>query len=73
MEPHAVRLAMPLAKPNEQWFFVLQGRLEITVGQESYCLSPGDSIYFEGNLLRQFGSASDEELVVIFCVTPPTL
>jgi transcriptional regulator with XRE-family HTH domain len=73
MEPHAVRVAMPLAKPNEQWFFVLQGRLEITVGDETYCLDPGDSIYFDGNLLRRFGSVSDEELMVICCITPPTL
>lgn len=73
MEPHAIRVAMPLAKPNEQWFFVLQGRLEITIAEETYCLDQGDSIYFDGNLLRRFGSDSGEELIVICCITPPTL
>lgn len=73
MEPHTCRIALPLAKPTEQWFFVLQGRLQITVGAETYLLEPGDSIYFNGDLLREFGSASNEELVVICCMTPPAL
>lgn len=73
LEPRTIRVTMPLAKPNEQWFFVLQGRLEITIGNETYCLDKGDAIYFDGNSLRQFGSVNDEELIIICCVTPPTL
>jgi len=73
MEPGAHRVAQPLAKPTEQWFFVLQGQLEITVGDETQLLEQGDSIYFDGDLLREFGSASDEELIVICCMTPPGL
>lgn len=73
MEPYARRVARPLAKPTEQWFFVLQGCLEITVGKDTYLLDRDDSIYFDGDLLQEFGSASDEELVVICCMTPPGL
>lgn len=73
MEPGTSRIALPLAVPTEQWFFVLQGRLQITVGDETHLLEKEDSIYFDGDLLREFGSASDEELVVVCCMTPPAL
>ena len=73
MEPGARRVAQPLAKPTEQWFFVSQGRLQIAVGDETHVLEQGDSIYFDGDLLREFSSASDEELVIICCMTPPGL
>ncbi len=73
MEPGARRIAQSLAKPTEQWFFVLQGRLQITVGDETYLLEQGDSIYLDGDLLRELGSANHEELVVICCMTPPGL
>ncbi len=73
MEPGACRVALPLAKPTEQWYFVLQGRLEINVGDDIHLLERGDSIYFEGDLLREFCAACDEELIVICCITPPAL
>ncbi len=73
MEPGTYRIALPLAKPTEQWFFVLQGQLKITVGDNAHLLDQGDSIYFDGDLLREFGSVSDEELVIICCMTPPAL
>ncbi len=73
MEPGACRVTPPLAKPNEQWFFVLQGRLEITLAEETYQLEEGDGIYFDGNLLRQFRSIGEQELRTICCITPPAL
>lgn len=73
MEPGARRIAMPLARPTEQWFFVLQGRLEIVVGEETHLLDVGDGIYLDGDLLREFGSVNNEELIVICCITPPAL
>jgi hypothetical protein len=43
------------------------------VGDETHLLDQDDSIYFDGDLLREFGSVSDEELIVICCMTPPAL
>jgi transcriptional regulator with XRE-family HTH domain len=73
MEPGAGRIALPLVKTNEQWFFVLQGQLEITVDEDTYLLKEGDSIYFDGNQLRQFRSVGEEELNTICCIIPPVL
>lgn len=73
MEPGACRITPPLARSNEQWFFVLQGRLEIIIANETYQLEKGDGIYFDGNLLRQFRSIGEEVLHTICCITPPAL
>ena len=73
MEPHACRIAMPLAKPTEQWMHVSQGCMEIDVGEETHMLETGDTIYFDGDLLREFRSICSEELIILCCITPPVL
>ena len=73
MGPGAVRVAAPLSKPTEQWMFVQQGQLKITVGETTHVLEPGDSIYYDGNALREFASVGSDELRIICCITPPAL
>ena len=73
LEPYARRIALPLARPNEQWMHVVQGILKIKVGDEIHVLNPGDTIYYDGDLLNEFCSDSDEELTIICCITPPAL
>lgn len=73
LEAYARRIAMPLARPTEQWMHVIQGRMQIVVGENTNYLDQGDTIYFDGDLLKEFCSASDEELVIICCITPPVL
>ena len=73
MEPHAKRIALPLAKPNEQWMYVQQGQLKIVVGEDTHILEEGDTIYYDGDLLSEFCSNSDEELTILCCITPPAL
>jgi len=73
MEPGCTRIARRLFRPTEQWMFVLQGILEITVSEKTSRLEKGDGIYFDGDLLREFASVGDEELQMIFCITPPAL
>lgn len=73
MEPFARRIAMPLARSTEQWMHVLAGQMQINVGDDNHLLDPGDTIYYDGDLLQEFCSRSDEELVIICCITPPAL
>jgi len=73
LNPYARRIAMPLAKTTEQWMHVLEGQMEIIIGDESYILEIGDTIYYDGDLLREFSSVNDQELVIICCVSPPAL
>lgn len=73
MEPHAQRITLPLAKPTEQWMHVQQGQLKIVIGEETHLLEKGDTIYYDGDLLSEFCSNSDEELIILCCITPPAL
>ncbi|MHB8134382.1 MAG: helix-turn-helix domain-containing protein [Anaerolineaceae bacterium] len=71
MKPFAKRIAMTLSKSTEQWMHIISGVMQITVSEQKYILDPGDTIYFDGDLLNEFGSISDEELVIICSITPP--
>lgn len=73
LEPDARRVTPPLAQANEQWMFVLEGRLVIDVDGAIYRLNRHDSIYYNGNLLREFSCEGDQDVVVICAVVPPTL
>ena len=73
VEPGGRRITPPLAKPNEQWMYVVQGRMEINVDGSMYTLNEGDAIYYNGNLLREFSCIGDKELIIICCITPPAL
>ena len=71
MEPREYLVAMPLSKSTEQWMHVLSGRMRIVVSEETFYLDKGDTIYYDGDMLVEFGSDSDDTLVVICCITPP--
>ncbi|MDO9085113.1 MAG: XRE family transcriptional regulator [Anaerolineaceae bacterium] len=71
MEPHATRVAMTLSKSTEQWMHVLSGKMKIIVAEDTFILDAGDTIYYDGDMLVEFGSITDEELVIVCCITPP--
>jgi transcriptional regulator with XRE-family HTH domain len=71
VQPFAVRVAMKLAKSTEQWMHVVQGKMQINIGDEVYQLDQGDTIYYDGDLLQEFGSISNEKLIIMCCITPP--
>ena len=61
MEPHA----------GEEFVWVKRGRLHITVGESSYDLEEGDSIYFQSNRPHSYINETDEICEVIWVSTPP--
>jgi uncharacterized cupin superfamily protein len=71
LEPGDSNIAMPLSEPTEECIFVLQGKLEVRLQDGSYLLETGDSIYFEGALLRELRSVGVEKLVFLSAITPP--
>lgn len=71
MGPHSKRIAQQLARSTEQWMHVLEGKMKIVVNGESYILDQGDTIYYDGDLLEEFSSVSDKDLVIICTITPP--
>ncbi len=70
VEPGEDNIAMPLRQYTEECIYVLQGQLEIQLGEEVYLLGPGDSVYFEGPLLRRLAARGHETLRFISAITP---
>lgn len=70
-EPGQKKVAIPLTQHTEEFIYVLQGQLEIQLAEDVYRLAPGDSVSFEGALLRRLASLGDETLRFISVVTPP--
>jgi transcriptional regulator with XRE-family HTH domain len=63
--------AQQLYKATEEMMYIVQGIMEIRVGENSYRLEPGDSIYYEGYQLKGFTSLGSQDLVALCVITPP--
>lgn len=72
-EPGEEKAVEPLRQYTEELIYVLQGQLEIQLGDEVHHLGPGDSVYFEGLLLRRIAARGDVTLRFISVITPPVL
>lgn len=70
-EPGEEKITIPLRQHTEELIYVLQGQLEIELGEEVYVLGPGDSVYFDGPMLRRLAATGDETLRFISVLTPP--
>ncbi len=62
-----------LYKATEEMMFVLQGEMEVHVGETRFHLDPGDSIYYEGSQLVSFSARGKKDLVALCMITPPAL
>jgi transcriptional regulator with XRE-family HTH domain len=70
-EPGEEKITIPLRQQTEEFIYVLQGQLEIQLGEEIHLLGPGDSVYFDGPLLRRLVARGDTTLRFISVITPP--
>jgi transcriptional regulator with XRE-family HTH domain len=70
-EPGEEKITIPLRQQTEEFIYVLQGQLEIELGEDTYLLGPGDSAYFDGPLLRRLAACGDTTLRFISVITPP--
>lgn len=72
LAPGTGNVARRLRIPTEEFIYVLSGALLIGLDSGEYILHAGDTIYFEGQTLRQLACASEtEEAVWISIITPP--
>ncbi|MBL4740051.1 MAG: cupin domain-containing protein [Sneathiella sp.] len=61
-----------LSHQGEEAGFVVQGRLEITVGSERKVLKKGEAFYFESHRPHRFKCIGDEAAIVVSACTPPS-
>lgn len=57
---------------GEEFGFVLEGELEVTVDDEVYLLQAGDSIYYQSHLPHRMKRIGDAPCRSIWVVTPPS-
>lgn len=58
---------------TEECIFVLEGNLEVGLVDQIYTLEAGDSIYFEGPMLRSLRAYGNGIVRYLIIVTPPIL
>lgn len=73
LEPGARYQAQRLYRPTEEMMYVLQGEMDICVGERIYRLNTGDCIYYDGMQLKEYVSVGEKELCVLCSMTPPAL
>lgn len=62
-----------LFRATEEMIYVMQGEVEIWLGDRKHHLYPGDSIYYEGIHLKGFTALGREDLLLLCAMTPPAL
>jgi len=62
----------PLSHDAEEGGIVLQGRLEVTVGEQVQVLSAGDAYLFNSRLPHRFRNTGSEDCVLVTACTPPS-
>jgi transcriptional regulator with XRE-family HTH domain len=70
-EPGEPRPLAGFGETTEEFVYVLQGQLEIGLGEDVYLLGPGDTACFEGVMLRDMRPRGDETVRFISVITPP--
>ena len=61
-----------LSHQGEEVGYVIEGTLEITVGETTYVASEGDSVHFRSDLPHGYHNSGPEPARVIVINTPPT-
>ena len=61
-----------LSHNAEEGGVILEGRLEVTVGEQVRVLSAGDAYLFNSRLPHRFRNSGSERCIVVSACTPPT-
>jgi transcriptional regulator with XRE-family HTH domain len=78
MEPHLFRISPQSGSGDaythegEEFLYILQGELQISLQEQEYRLRPGDSFYFESGTPHRWKNPGRDETWVLWVNTPPT-
>ncbi len=62
----------PLVHEGEECGLILQGEVEIWVGDEHYILGPGDAIYHKSTVPHRSRNIGEVDVIVVVAITPPS-
>ncbi len=61
-----------LAHEGEEGGVIIQGQIEVTVGDRIRVLGPGEAYYFESRVPHRFRNVGESDAILISANTPPT-
>mgnify|MGYP001583399964 CR=1 FL=1 len=56
----------------EKFVYILEGKIEASIGNERYNLTPGDTLYFESSLSHSFKNTGTGEAKILSVTCPPS-
>lgn len=71
LEPGAAGGEEDSTHPGEECILVLEGKMKLTVGEDTYYLEEGDSIYYFASIPHSLKNNGDTQLVFLSVITPP--
>lgn len=60
----------PQVHPQEECLFVLQGEMEVCLGDQRFVLGPRDAIHFDGSVPHRLTAVGDQEAEYVLCISP---
>ena len=60
----------PLSHEDEECTLVIEGKMEIKIGDEFFTLEEGDSIYYLASIPHKITSIGNQDLIIISATTP---
>jgi transcriptional regulator with XRE-family HTH domain len=61
-----------LVHDGEECGVVLQGTVEIWVGDDHYILNPGDAIYQKSTIPHRSKNIGEDDVIIVVAITPPS-
>jgi mannose-6-phosphate isomerase-like protein (cupin superfamily) len=61
-----------LTHESEESGLILEGRMELTVGDQTYFLGVGDAYLFNSNIPHRFRNTGGIDCVIVSACTPPS-
>ncbi|HLF17572.1 MAG TPA: XRE family transcriptional regulator [Candidatus Omnitrophota bacterium] len=58
---------------TEKFIYTLEGKVEVTIGKDSYSLSKGNTLYFDASLKHFFVNEGKSTAKLVCVITPPAL
>ena len=65
LEPATLASPKPAAHDGEEFLFVLEGEMEVTLGEHSDVLQPGDAIYYDSSIPHLVQCKGDEKALIL--------
>jgi quercetin dioxygenase-like cupin family protein len=65
LEPATLASPKPASHDGEEFLFVLEGEMEVTLGNHSDVLQPGDAVYYDSNIPHLVQCKGNEKALIL--------